>query len=393
MLFVEGALAALGALAAPRSIEGCALLHYTYTHMEKKKKDTIGQILKYLNKHYRFSLDELTGQFFYQRRDLRTKKKLFDRAYFMRLLSGEKFKYDSSTIRESLKAIFYRRLNAVKAFLAPQQYLNPGGSPFDRIDDYFTLLGDPPFSIGAMLEMHLVRAIRCALQGEPNRFIFVLVSGQQYIGKTRFVEWLFPKQLEQYCMSTLSGRKEKIDTILASKFLVNIDEFNARKDTDNRHMKTMVSQHSAALWIPFKNTIEQRPRITSFFATANLGKKPILNTDDSNSRYIVFDLKSIDWDYATDIVPADLWHYAIAKAHDPSYQSELSIPEVRELEAYNRNFSQSTPKTLPKKSSKHSKYLKIGLGLVGLIAALLVSPFGRVAIASLVNFARSFLFL
>ena len=114
--------------------------------MDNRKKDTIKECLAYLGRYYKFTLDELTGQFFYQRRDSRSKKKLFDRGYFVRFLSESKFKYSSSTVRESLKAIHYKRFNAVKAYFAQQKYLNHTCSPFDQLDDYFTL-DEPAYSL------------------------------------------------------------------------------------------------------------------------------------------------------------------------------------------------------------------------------------------------------
>lgn len=359
--------------------------------MDKHNKDTVKECLAYLGRYYKFTLDELTGQFFYQRRDCRTKKKLFDRGYFVRFLSESKFKYSSSTVRESLKAIHYKPINAVKAFFGQQKYLNHTCSPFDQLDDYFTLDEPAPYSFASMLEMHLVRAIRSVINGEPNRFIFTLVSAKEYLGKTSFIEWLFPSELQGYCMSTLGGRKERRDTILASKFLVNIDEFSGATVTADAQLKAMVSQRSAALWIPFKNQIEQRPRITTFFATKNLGKKPILSDKSSNSRYIIYNVQSIDWSYRDKIDASDLWSYAIAKALDPTYDAELGIDEVRDLEAYNKRYSDPvTPTKVKSKRQSSVSKTSLAAAVTAAITAFAFTPWGRVLISAAAAIARSF---
>ena len=345
---------------------------------------SIKDLLKYLSKHYKFVHNELTGQLLYKRRDSKSVLKPFDRGHFYRILFERFDKYPASMIRESLKAIYYSPKNDVLAFCGQSKYLShtcPKESPFDQLDRYIKLTDVPPFSFGDMLEFHLVRAIRCALEGTPNRFIFSLVSRRQYVGKTHFIEWLFPEELQNYCMSTLSGRKEKRDTILASKFLVNIDEFSGTKKSNEAQLKAMISQKSAALWVPFKNNIEQRPRITSFFATKNISKEPALSADDDNSRFIIYNVKEIDWSYAEKIDVNELWQYAIAKAHDPDYDPYPTIEEVKKIIAYNKKYTRRSSKA--RINSKRTKGIALGAMLGTVATAFLASPFGRAIIGSL----------
>ena len=344
------------------------------------KKNSVGEVLKYLSRYYKFELNELTGRFYYQRRDGKSKKKLFDRAYFVRLLSEGKFRYGAGTVREALKSIYYQPLNPVKEVFVPAAYLKKNASPFDKLEGYFTVKGDPPMPLGKALEMHLVRAVRCVLDGRPNRFIFALISVDEYVGKTEFIEWLFPAELRDYCMSTLSGAREKRDTILASKLLVNIDEFSGALKSSGAQLKAMISQKTAAIWVPFKNCIEQRPRITTFFATSNIGKRPLLSSDSSNSRYIIYNVKGIDWSYKNDLDPAELWAYAIAKAHDPKYVAELTIEQVRELERYNKTFS--TPKSAYKRRYTSSRGTTTAAATTAAITAFAFTPWGRSMLAA-----------
>ena len=354
--------------------------------MEKNKnKPTINKVLKYLSKHYKFVHNEITGQLLYKRRNKKTPPKPFDRGYFLAVLYERFGEYPGSIIRDALKAIYYTSINDLKAFCivpkySPRTPINE--SPFDALDEYIKLADNPPFSFGEMLEYHLVRAIRCVLNGTPNRFIFTLVSKQQYIGKTHFIEWLFPKQLEQYCMSTLSGRKEKRDTVLASKFLCNIDEFKGVTSSASSDLKAMVSQKSAALWVSFKNVIEQRPRITTFFATKNTRKgKAILSHDDDNSRYIIYDVASIDWSYKEKIDIDELWRYAIARAYNANYDAYPTIDEVRQLEAYNRRFTKRMQRYKPRPHQKRN--IALGAILSAIATTFVMSPYGRIIFAGL----------
>ena len=356
--------------------------------MKKEKKNHQKEILEYLGRNYKFVHNELTGQLLYKRRNSKKDFKLFDRAYFYRLFMSAKKEYGESTIRHALKSIFHTPKNDVRAFCLSPAYSSENKketSPFDALDDYFELKDSTPFGFGEMLEAHLVRAVRSVLNGKPNRFIFTLVSKGQYVGKTYFIEWLFPSDLRDYCMSTLSGRKEKRDTILASKFLVNIDEFSGATKSADAQLKALVSQKSASLWVPFKNHIEQRPRITTFFATKNIGKEPILSPHDANTRYIIYNLESIDWSYKKDVNVDDLWAYAIAKAHDESYDAELSIEDVRKLERYNKKFSK--PFKRAKARPKRAKSIAIGAVIGSVVTALFASPIGRLIIASLARMA------
>ena len=345
------------------------------------------EILKYLGRYYKFTLNELTGQLFYQRRDGRTKAKVFDRRYFLSLFTSDRFKYKTSIVRDCLNCIFYRQMNPVKAFFEESKYLNHTLNPFDELEGYFSLVGCHPIPFGKALQDHLVRAIRCIKTEQPNRFVFALVSANEYIGKTQFVEWLFPNELRDYCMSTLSGSSEKRDTMLASKFIVNIDEFAGASNSANAKLKAMVSQRSAALWVPFKNCIEQRPRITTFFATSNLRRNALLSSDSSNSRFLVYEVDAIDWSYKENLDPQELWDYALRLANDPSYIAEPNIETVRRVERYNMRYKVSRIKnksTFRKKSVRGVRVSKEGVALItAALMAFACSPWGRAMLGAL----------
>lgn len=347
--------------------------------MGKSKKYTVRDLNKYLSKYYKFSLDELSGQFFYQRMDGKSQKKPWDRAYFFSMLTNRFIGVSAGSVREALKCINYQRINAVKVYferIKPPPKLNP----FEHLDSYFKLFDAPPFSFGSQLEAHLTRAVRTIFHGDPNRFIFCLISKQEYIGKTRFIEWLIPDELKPYSMSVMSGRKDKRDTILARKFVCNIDEFSGAKDSADKQLKAMLSQQSASVWTPFKNQIERLPRITTFFATANYKVgKPILSAESSNSRYILFNIKSIDWSYSANIDPVDLWAWAAARAKDIDCIAEPSIDEVRLIEGYNRKFTKRASKSRPKRA----RTLVTGITIGTIVTAILASPWGRAFLLSL----------
>ena len=343
------------------------------------------EILRYLGRYYKFTLNELTGQVLYQRRDGRAKPKAFDRRYFLNLLTSEKFKYNSSIVRDCLNCVRYREINPLKAFFDRPKYLNHVRNPFDQLEGYFSCASHPiPFA--KSLQDHLVRAIRCIKNGDPNRFVFALISREEYIGKTQFVEWLFPTGLEGYCMSTLSGSSEKRDTVLASKFLVNIDEFAGVSHSASAKLKAMISQRSAALWVPFKNCIVQRPRITTFFATSNLKRKALLRGDSSNSRFLVYEVNSIDWSYQDKLDAAYLWDYAAKLADDPSYVATPTIEKVREVERHNMRYKAPHVNSKRVKSKTSSKIpMALGSLITAALAALAFSPWGRAMLSALLT--------
>ena len=173
---------------------------------------------------------------------------------------------------------------------------------------------------------------------------------------------------------------------MASKFLVNIDEFFGAKKSSNAQLKAMVSQKTAAIWVPFKNRIEQLPRITSFFSTGNLTKKAILSKDSSNSRYLIYNIKKIDWNYKNEVDPSILWQYAISKANDPAYVSELPIDDVRKIEKYNKLFSK--PRSTDKRQSLSSRGVTTVATTIAL-TAFAFTPWGRALLASVMSLVRS----
>jgi hypothetical protein len=356
--------------------------------INENKKYTINDVREYLKKYFRFTRNSVTDEVFFQRLSGHSTKKPFNREFFMDYLLGKFCGVNVGQLRILLKATHFKEENPFSAFLKGGK--NPtnekqNNSPFTELDNYFSFSSDAPFTLGSMLEMHLVRAIRTLLNGDPNRFIFTLVSLPQYLGKTSFIQWLFPPTLLKYCMPTLSGRKEKVDVILARKFLVNIDDFASVKDSADDRLKAMLSQRSASLWVPFKNQIAQKPRIATFFATKNTGSKAILNANDSNSRFIIFDVNSIDWSYEQKINPTTLWQYALEKAHDPDYEANLTIEDVRELEKYNERFSKRSKPKAKKINAKTSQALALGAVLGAAATSLLATPMGRAALSFLLS--------
>jgi hypothetical protein len=312
--------------------------------MKKETKNTFLAFERWFSKSFKLFENQISGEVSWASRSrphqrfLDAKNTLFFKAIkkYPTLQKG----HFVATLRNSKK----QPTNVLHSYLSAAAADAPKTDPFARLFSYITSTPEAGDFAGA-LKKHYLRAIDCLYTGKPNKQIFTMVSLRQSVGKTTLISWLFPQSLNQYTMCTLAGRKDKRDVILATKFLVNIDEFSGAKKTSDEQLKAMTAQNTAALYVPFKNEIEHRPRITSFFATRNYTGEGFLNDATGSSRYVIFDVEEIDFEYSKDIQPDDLWAYAAA-AYANGERGDLSPAELAANENYNAQFLIAEP---PKK--------------------------------------------
>lgn len=233
-------------------------------------------------------------------------------------------------------------VNSLRNWVEETAKNQSGENPFEKLAAFIKAEGLSDFTME--LEKHFLRAVGSVMGGVPNKQIFCLVSEEQNIGKTHFVHWLYPEELKDRCMGSLPYAKSKLDLMLAKMFLVNIDEFDGIKKTGGATLKKITSQDTASLYIAFKNIVEIKPRITSFFATRNYSSKGFLNDETGSSRFIVFDMKMIDWKgYTREIKPSSLWEWACAQ-YLKGERGDITSHRERENNKYNARFFKSREK-------------------------------------------------
>ena len=184
-------------------------------------------------------------------------------------------------------------------FTALENYLDPNDT-YSYIDDLascITVAGGEEDQNRWRLSFKkaLVRTVKCALNDNYfNKQVLTLYSKNQDAGKTSFLRFLCPPQLKKYKYEGEIGTDKDSQTIIGNNFMVIIDELGDLSKTDIRTLKAIISKLNVNIRLPYAETFSEFPRRASFFATTN---RTDFLTDDTNTRWLIFDVKNIDWRY------------------------------------------------------------------------------------------------
>ena len=115
--------------------------------------------------------------------------------------------------------------------------------------------------------------------------IVPLLIGPQGSGKTTFCSRLLPGYLQTYFSDRISMKNDNdIFLAMSGYALINIDEFDAMKKSQQPILKYLLSKHDVKFRPPYGKTMEERQRFASFIATTN-NLRPL--TDPTGSRRFI----------------------------------------------------------------------------------------------------------
>lgn len=190
-----------------------------------------------------------------------------------------------------------------------------------------------------MLKKMLVRAVKCATIPEyVNRFVFVMASEKQNIGKSLFFRWLNPfSNSGYYTESDLQNNKDS--TFAMSEVLIyNLEELSTISKRDVNDLKKQISMGNTQERKAYGRNREKVVRRCSFFGSTN---RLDFLVDEINSRWLVFEIDHIDWQgYVANVKNTDVWGQAAFLALKKDYTPELDIDEAKERDAANKSFAQ-----------------------------------------------------
>lgn len=188
----------------------------------------------------------------------------------------------------------------------------------------------------------LVRTVKCAVNDKYfNKQCLTLYSKNQNVGKTSFLRFLVPDKLKKYYYEGAIGGDKDSQTVLGKNFIVMIDELANLSKLDINVLKALISKLTINIRLPYAETFGEFPRRASFFATTNRGD---FLTDSENSRWLIFDVKSIDkrygniftGEYQIDI--NKVWCEAY-RLYLNGYPCEMSVDDLASNEVNNVSFA------------------------------------------------------
>ena len=209
-----------------------------------------------------------------------------------------------------------------------------------ELADYITLAdGEDSKYFKTMLKKMLVRCVKCGLNEHyANRYVFVLASQRQSNGKSSLIRWLNPFGPHQYYAENPLEDNKDARIRMAETFIYNLEELSTSTKSDINRLKATISQIGTRDRKPYGRQAENIVRRCNFFGSTN---NVSFLTDDTNTRWLCFQITKIDWSYSKLLHKDNIWAQAY-KLYRENYDCELTEEEAGTRDAKNEVFSVTT---------------------------------------------------
>lgn len=144
----------------------------------------------------------------------------------------------------------------------------------------------------------MVRMIACSYANIENRIVMTLYTKEQNLGKNRFIKFLVPPQMREYFKEDPLQPNKDSEIALTQNFVWHLDELEALDRNDMASLKSFISRSSSKQRLAYARQEETRTRIVNFWGSTN---KDEFLTDWQNTRWLIFRVKSINWDYDNEV--------------------------------------------------------------------------------------------
>ncbi len=297
----------------------------------------IRKIEKYINKNYEIRIDTVLNVLESKKKgsdDSFEKDEQFESNLIVDLLRAG-FKGVNQIVRTLLASSFVRKYHPIKEYF--KNLDNWDG--IDRITDLCNCLKCDPkerHGLNINLKKHLIRCVASVFVPKYfNKHCFVLIGINQSMGKTSFIRYLMPTELDRYITDAVGDWKDKDANIaLGSNFIINLDELANLDKNETNSLKATLSRNSIKVRRPYDKNESEIPRLANFFGSTN--DLQFLTDLTGNVRWVCFRIFSIDFKYS-EININQIWAQAYHEFKN-GFQFELSKEELKENDIRNELF-------------------------------------------------------
>ena len=198
----------------------------------------------------------------------------------------------------------------------------------------------------ALFAYHLkkwcVRAVLSVFYTDKiNKHCIVLSNGTQHAGKSTYLNYLMPEELQEYFAENIEVDKDN-RIKLCKTFIINLEELEVLGNKDVNSIKALISQTWVNERLPYGDKSTNIPRICSFVGSTN--RVEFLNDDTGSVRWIIFDvIGKLDFSYKPHFNINNLWAQAYHLAfNDKDFKPDLTDEDVRVNEARNEAYTIQT---------------------------------------------------
>jgi len=191
----------------------------------------------------------------------------------------------------------------------------------------------------------LVRSVACALNIIPfNKHCFTL-KGDQDDGKTTYLRFLCPPQLQNYIKEDLDIDNKDGRIALSQNLFINFDELSQFSRKEINKIKSFFTIDHVKERLPYDRKPTRFPRTANFVGSTN--NSEILADHTGNVRWLIFEITGIQHDHGgkngyNQNIDIDLvWSQAYALLKQ-GFQFKLTKTEIEKSEQNNKSFTIQT---------------------------------------------------
>ena len=206
-----------------------------------------------------------------------------------------------------------------------------------KLANYITTTDNQSFQ--KHFDKWLTRAVLCSLKkGYINKQCFVLFNTKQNSGKTSFLRFLIPNQLEKYYTEDIGIDKDGLISLCKS-MIINIDELSVMSKIDVNTLKSFISKNTINARLPYDRKSSLMHRTASFCGSTN--RSDFLTDETGSVRWQIFEVLEIDFNYSKEININQVWAQAYFNAFErKNYNPELTAEDIQENEKRNEKYKQ-----------------------------------------------------
>ncbi|MCR8667082.1 DUF5906 domain-containing protein [Aestuariibaculum sp. M13] len=294
------------------------------------------EVEKYLVKGYDFTKDVVKNRILFKKKKETEFKILreIDLNSIYRELQHKGKSISFANLKKLLESDFVPEVNAIKDYFSKLP-------AWDNKTDYISQLAktvsthdDALFE--KALRKWIVATLACAINDKDINHTALILVGPQGCGKTTWLLKLIPMDLHDYVTSSQIKPGDKDSMLrLCDNILINMDEMASYSNTQIEFYKELITKDKVSERRAYAQFSENYIRRASFVGSTNNSK--ILVDTTGNRRFLVFEVKNIDYLHQVDLDMV----YAQAKALlDSGFQHWFDNTEIQLLEKNNANFRQ-----------------------------------------------------
>ncbi|WP_312090625.1 VapE domain-containing protein [Chryseobacterium sp.] len=292
------------------------------------------KVIKYLNHKYQVSYNEIALEF-----EIRTENEDWDElninSLFIELIqSGINITLNKLEIL--LKSHWIEKYNPIQNYFENLPKWN-GENHIQKLANHITTTDDESFQ--KHFEKWLTRAVLCSLKkGYVNKQCLVLFNTKQNSGKTSFLRFLIPTELEKYYTEDIGIDKDGLISLCKS-LIINIDELSVMSKIDVNTLKSFISKNTINARLPYDRKSSLMHRTASFCGSTN--RSDFLTDETGSVRWQIFEVLEIDFNYSKEININQVWAQAYFNAFErKNYNPELTAEDILENEKRNEKYKQ-----------------------------------------------------